>query len=552
MADTGSAQDHWWRDAVIYQIYPRSFGDADGDGIGDIPGITDRIDHLAALGVDAVWLSPFYPSPLADGGYDVADFRGVDPLLGTLGDFDALVAAAHARGIRVIIDIVPNHTSEEHPWFVEALNSPPGSAARERYVFRDGKGPDGAEPPSGWQSRFGGPTWTRLPDGQWYLHLFAREQPDLNWANPEVRAEFLDILRFWSDRGVDGFRIDVAAALAKDLSEPLREIVQTPDGSGLDEMRANPDHPFLDRPEIHDIYREWRRVFDSYDPPRVAVAEAWLPSHRQLHYVRADELHQAFNFEFLRCPWDADALRDVITTSVDDASSVGTVATWVRSNHDVVRTPSALGLPRGTDLAAWLMTDGTEPPLDLERGLRRARAIALLQFGLPGSNYVYQGEELGLPEVADLPPEVLQDPKWERTGHTVKGRDGCRVPLPWDTQGPSLGFGAALGWLPQPAGWGGLSVAAQTGDPDSTLELFRGAIRLRRTLIGAGAGESFAWDADTDKGDLLAFTRGEHWLVLTNTGAEPVALPDGEVLLASGPLDNGALPGDTSVWLRRP
>ncbi|MDA0567990.1 glycoside hydrolase family 13 protein [Streptomonospora sp. S1-112] len=540
--------DLWWRDAVIYQIYPRSFADTDGDGIGDLPGVTRRLDHLADLGVDALWLSPFYPSPLADGGYDVADFRGVDPRLGTPADFDELVAAAHTRNIRVIIDIVPNHTSDRHPWFTEALAAPPGSPARERYVFRDGRGPGGDLPPSNWESRFGGPAWTRVPDGQWYLHLFAPEQPDLNWDNPEVRAEFLDILRFWSRRGVDGFRIDVAYGLVKDLSEPLREVVPVPEGSGLDDVATNPDHPYWDRPEVHEVYREWRRVFEEFDPPRMAVAEAWLPSDRLVRYLRPDELQTAFNFEFLRCRWDAEGYRRVIDTSLADAAEVGTVATWVMSNHDVVRPASALGLPNGTDLHAWLLSDGTRPPLDPELGLRRARAAALLELALPGSAYLYQGEELGLHEVADLPREVLEDPKWERSGHTSKGRDGCRVPIPWERTGPSFGFGPAPGWLPQPAHWGELSVRAQTGDPGSTLELYRAAIRLRRSLP---ADAPLEWDADLDKGDVLAFRRGPEWLVVVNTGAAPVPLPPGaSVELASAPVEDGELPGDTAVWLR--
>ncbi|GAA3721664.1 alpha-glucosidase [Spinactinospora alkalitolerans] len=545
--------ENWWRDAVIYQIYPRSFADTDGDGVGNIAGITRRIDHLAALGVDAVWLSPFYPSPWADGGYDVADFRDVDPLLGTLADFDALVAAAHERDIRIIVDIVPNHTSDQHPWFQEAVRAAPGSRERERYVFRDGRGEDGSLPPSNWESRFGGPAWTRLPDGQWYLHLFAREQPDLNWADPEVREEFLDILRFWSRRGVDGFRIDVAYALMKDLTEPLRDVVVVPEGSGLDDIAVNPDHPHWDRPETHDIYREWRRVFEEFDPPRVAVAEAWLPSDRLVHYLREDELHQAFNFEFLRCAWDADAYRKVIDTSIADAASVRTVATWVLSNHDVVRPASVLGLPNGADLNSWLMSDGTEPAVDVELGRRRARAAALLEMGLPGSTYIYQGEELGLPEVADLPAEVLQDPKWERTGHTAKGRDGCRVPIPWEVDGPSFGFGDAPGWLPQPDDWGGLSVRAQTGDPDSTLELYRAVLRARRELTGEfSPGESLAWDDDLNQGDVLAFWRGEHWLVLVNTGSTPVTLPEGDVVVSSVALGGDrTLPANAAAWLRR-
>ncbi|TDQ45722.1 glycoside hydrolase family 13 protein [Actinorugispora endophytica] len=537
----------WWRDAVIYQVYPRSFADSDGDGLGDIPGITRRIHHLAALGVDAVWLSPFYPSPLADGGYDVADFRQVDPRLGTLEDFDALVAAAHGNGIRVIVDIVPNHTSDQHEWFRQALAAAPGSPERDRYVFREGAGDDGELPPSGWQSMFGGPAWTRVPDGQWYLHLFAREQPDLNWADPGVRAEFTDILRFWCRRGVDGFRIDVANALVKDLSEPLREVLPTLDPAGVDHFSANPDHPHWDRPEVHEIYREWRTVLDEFDPPRIAVAEAWLPSERLALYLRSDELHQAFNFEFLRCAWSADAYRQVVTTSIADASAVGTVATWVLSNHDVVRPASVLGLPLGTDLNDWLMSGGTAPPTDAALGRRRARAAALLELALPGSTYVYQGEELGLPEVSDLPAEVLRDPTWERTGHTVKGRDGCRVPIPWEPEGPSFGFGPGPGWLPQPDDWGSLSVRAQTGDPASSLELYRAALRERRAF---SADHSFAWEDAFNTGDVLAFRRGGDVLVLVNTGPAPVPLPRGEVILASVNLTGEVLPGDAAVWLR--
>ncbi|KUP96888.1 glycoside hydrolase family 13 protein [Thermobifida cellulosilytica] len=538
---------NWWHDAVIYQVYPRSFADSDGDGLGDLPGLVQRLHHLVELGVDALWLSPFYPSPLADGGYDVADFRRVDPRLGTLDDFDALVAAAHRAGLRVIVDIVPNHTSDRHEWFRQALAAPPGSPERNRYVFRDGLGPDGSRPPSNWQSMFGGPAWTRVADGQWYLHLFAREQPDLNWFDPQVRAEFRDILRFWCRRGVDGFRVDVANALVKDLSEPLREVLPHDDPSGVDPFTTNPDHPHWDRPEVHEIYREWRRVLDEFDPPRMAVAEAWLPSERLVRYLRPDELHQAFNFGFLRCPWDAAAYRRVVSASLADAAAVGSRATWVLSNHDVVRPVSVLGLPPGTDLDAWLLSDGSDPKADLALGRRRARAAALLELALPGSAYLYQGEELGLPEVADLPAEVLQDPTWERSGHTAKGRDGCRVPIPWERTGPSFGFGPAPGWLPQPDDWGELSVRAQAEDPGSFLALYRRALRLRR---GFRSDPRFCWDERFDGGDVLAFRRGADLLVVVNTGAAPAALPPGEVLLASAELEAGVLPGNTAVWLR--
>ncbi|CAM05432.1 alpha-glucosidase [Saccharopolyspora erythraea NRRL 2338] len=538
---------NWWRNAVIYQIYPRSFVDSDGNGIGDLAGITSRMDYLAGLGVDAVWLSPFYPSPWADGGYDVADYRDVDPSLGTLEDFDRLVAAAHERDIRVLIDIVPNHTSDQHEWFRQALASPAGSPERDRYVFRDGKGHAGEHPPSNWESRFGGPAWTRLPDGQWYMHLFAKEQPDLNWDNPDVRAEFLDILRFWSRRGVDGFRIDVAAALVKDMSEPLRDVVGGEGTTGLDDLAANPDHPFLDRPEVHDVYREWNKVFHEFDPPRIGVAEAWVQNERRVRYTRTDELQQAFNFEFLRVRWDAPEYRRVVQESISGAKSVGTVATWVMSNHDVVRHVSALGLPAETDLRVWLSTHGTHPAPDLELGTRRARAAVLFTLGLPGSAYVYQGEELGLPEVADLPVEVLEDPKYERTNHKEKGRDGCRVPLPWTRDGVSAGFSTEPGWLPQPEGWGERSVEAQEGDEESMLELYRTALRLRREFA---ADESFEWEPTHNTGDVLAFRRADNILVLVNTGSEAVPLPVGEVVLSSIKLDGDTLPGNSAVWLR--
>ncbi|SDY64820.1 alpha-glucosidase [Saccharopolyspora shandongensis] len=539
----------WWRSAVTYQIYPRSFADSNADGIGDLPGLTSRLDHLAWLGVDAIWLTPCYPSRWVDGGYDITDHRDIDPSLGSLRDFDRMVAAAHELGIRVLIDLVPNHTSDRHEWFRRALAAGPGSPERDRYVFRNGRGPGGTRPPSGWESRFGGSAWTRVADGQWYLHLFAPEQPDLNWANPEVRAEFLDILRFWGRRGVDGFRVDVAAALVKDLREPLREVVGGEGSTGLDDFAANPDHPFLDRPEVHDVYREWNRVFHEFDPPLVGVAEVWARSDRRIRYIRPGELQQAFDFEFLRVRWRASEYRRIVSGSIAGASSVGAVATWVLANHDVVRQVSALGLPADVDPRVWLASGGTEPPADLELGTRRARAAILFALALPGSAFLYQGEELGLPEVADLPAEVLRDPKWAHSRHKVKGRDGCRVPLPWTRGGVSFGFGDAPPWLPQPADWGGYSVEAQRGDPGSMLELYRAALRLRRGFSGD---ERFGWDDRHDAGDVLAFRRGGDVLVLVNTGPTAVPLPPGEGLLSSAPLEAGFLPADTTAWLRLP
>jgi alpha-glucosidase len=540
----------WWRQAVVYQVYPRSFADADGDGLGDLRGVTGRLPYLASLGVDAVWLSPFYPSALADGGYDVDDYRDVDPRLGTLEHADEMIAEAHRLGIRVIVDIVPNHTSDRHAWFQEALESAPGSAARQRYVFRDGTGPDGSEPPSDWMSHFRGRAWTRVPDGQWYLHLFTREQPDLNWDNPEVREDFLKTLRFWSDRGVDGFRVDVAHALAKDLSEPLRDVGGVhPDA--LTQLPLDGSHPYFDREEVHEIFREWRTVLDEYDPPRSAVAEAWVTNSRRVLYARPDELGQAFNFEFLRTPWSAEQFRVVVDESMTAAATAGASATWVLSNHDVVRHASRYALPAGTDLNAWLLSGGTDPEPDLERGLRRARAATLLMLALPGSTYLYQGEELGLPEVADLPEDALQDPIWERTEHAEKGRDGCRVPLPWAASGTTFGFGPDGGepaWLPQPEWYGRYSAEAQDGVDGSTLELYRAALRLRRELLGD---ESLEWLDGADPAGVLHLRRSTGWESVTNVSDTPVPLPPGEVLLASGPLGEGELPGETTVWLRR-
>ncbi|MDT0344434.1 glycoside hydrolase family 13 protein [Streptomyces sp. DSM 44938] len=537
----------WWRDSVVYQVYVPSFADSDGDGVGDLNGIAERLDHLAGLGVDAVWLTPFYRSPWADGGYDVADYRDVDPRHGTLDDFRALLARAHGLGLKVIVDIVPNHCSDRHPWFAEALAAGPGSAARDRFVFRDGKGPDGAEPPSDWQSKFGGPAWTRVPDGQWYMHIFAAEQPDLNWENPEVAADFERTLRFWLDLGVDGFRIDVAHGLRKDLAEPLRE-THGNDAAPLNSPPEGDNHPFWDRDEVHEIYRSWRKLTDSYRPPRITVAEAGVSAPRLPLYTRPDELHQAFNFFYLRCPWGADDFRRVIDTSLAGARSVGTLPTWVLSNHDVVRHTTRYALPPGTDLVEWLAGDGRAPAPDPALGRRRARAAALLTLALPGTAYLYQGEELGLPEVGDLPREALRDPMWERTGHRQKGRDGCRVPLPWTRGGPSYGFGpAAASWLPQPPGWGDLSVEAQRGRADSFLELYRAALTLRRTFLDD---DSFRWLPGAD-GE-LAFAKGRLECRINFT-AEPLPLPHaGDVLLSSGPLPDATLPPDTAVWLGEP
>ncbi|MGR6321732.1 glycoside hydrolase family 13 protein [Micromonospora soli] len=534
----------WWTEAVIYQIYPRSFADSNGDGIGDLPGITARLGHLAELGVDAVWLSPFYPSPQADAGYDVADYRDVDPLFGTLGDADKMIAEAKSRGLKVIVDLVPNHTSSQHRWFQAALPAAPGSPERQRYVFRDGKGPQGAEPPNDWQSVFGGPAWTRLPDGQWYLHLFDPGQPDLNWGNPEVRAEFLDILRFWLDRGVDGFRVDVAHGLIKqaDLAD-WQEQPEILSGAEIDKPRP----PMWDQDGVHEIYREWRRLLDSYDSERILVAEAWVePAERLARYVRPDEMHQAFNFEYLLAAWTAPAQYAVITRSLEATDSVGAPTTWVLSNHDVVRHASRLGLPISGGRPNGIGIGDPQP--DAALGLRRARAASLLMLALPGSAYLYQGEELGLPEHTTLPDEARQDPTWERSGHTQRGRDGCRVPIPWEADAPSYGFGPTdASWLPQPPSWAEYALDRQRDVPGSTYELYRTALRLRREH-GLARGP-LRWHSSGD--EVLIFSnRG--LIVLTNFGAEPVPLPVGaKVLAASAPLDDdNAVPTDVTVWYR--
>ncbi len=515
----------WWETAVFYQSYPRSFADGNGDGTGDLIGIRHRLPYLKDLGIDALWLSPFYVSPMADGGYDVADPCDVDPIFGTIEDFDALLADAHALGIKVTIDIVPNHFSDHHPWFQAALSAGPGSPERERFVFRPGKGEHGELPPNNWPSVFGGPAWQRVADGEWYLHLFAPEQPDLNWANPEIPDEFERIMRFWLDRGVDGFRIDVAHSMAKpdglvDLPPELLAVHEhTP-------MPAESDVRW-DQDGVHEIHRRFRRTLDSYPGDRMAVGEAWVPSAERLAlYVRPDELNLSFNFELVEAKWGAATFRDAIERSLTAMSHVDARSTWVLDNHDVDRAATRYG-------------GGAT-------GVARARAAALMILSLPGAVYLYNGDELGLENV-DLPDEVLQDPTWERSGHTDRGRDGERVPLPWSGTIPPFGFGTGPStWLPQPASWAALTVEAQEADPESTLHLYRAALATR-TATPELLGQEFAWtQAPTD---CLGYRRGDVE-VLLNAGVVDVPLPAGEVLLASGPLGDGVLPADTTVWVR--
>jgi len=539
--------DEWWRSAVVYQVYPRSFADSDGDGIGDVNGIRAKLPYLADLGIDAIWISPWYPSPLLDGGYDVSDYRGINPDFGTLEDADALVREAHELGLRVLIDLVPNHCSWEHPWFKSALAAPPGSPERDRFWFRDGKGPEGSVPTTNWPAVFGGGAWQRVDDGQWYLHLFDISQPDWNWDNTDVIEEFDAILRFWFDHGVDGFRIDVADSMAKDAALPDVEIAR--DGQATHEKYVG--HPTYDQPGVHVIHQRWRTVADEYagttEGPRVFVAEAWLsPADRLAQYVRPNELHSAFNFDALRCPWDAAELREVIDHTTEHLWAVGAPATWVLSNHDTIRHRTRYGRDQahGGDPAGTV-------PSDLELGLRRARAAALLELALPGGAYIYQGDELGLPEVEDLPEEVLDDPTWERSGQTVRGRDGCRVPVPWSGTEPPYGFGPGTGqpWLPQPPNWAPLTAEAQATDPDSHLTLYKAALRIRREHPALGDGR-LTWDEDAPAG-VLSFTRDPGFRCVVNITGHPVDLPGHpDLLLSSQPLDNAKLPTDTTAWLR--
>jgi alpha-glucosidase len=521
----------WWRDAVFYHVYVRSFADASGDGVGDLEGVRSRLGYLELLGVDALWLTPFFRSPMVDHGYDVSDPRDVDPLFGDLDTFDRLLADAHHRGLRIIIDLVPNHTSDQHEWFQEALAAPPGSPARERYIFRDGTGLAGSQPPNNWTSAFGGPAWTRLRPsagdvGQWYLHLFAPEQPDLNWENPEVAADLERTLRFWLDRGVDGFRIDVAHGMAKppglpDMPHPIAVGPRLLDTDIFD--------PRFDAEGVHDIHRMIRKVLDEY-PARVAIGEIWISDDIAFaRYLRPDELPMGFNFRLLEADFNAEQIRAAIERSLAAVHGSPAPATWTLSNHDTTRPVTRYG--------------------DGEVGRARARAMMLVQLALPGPVYLYNGDELALPNV-ELPDWALQDPVWLRSGFTDRGRDGCRVPLPWEGHTPPYGFSATpRTWLPMPTDWAGYAVEAQLEDPDSTLSLCRQAVELRKTHHKATSSEVEWYGAPPG---CLGFRRKGSGLVCgLNTSGVPVFLPPGKVLLASGPLPPSGkeLPPHTAVWL---
>ncbi len=547
----------WWRSAVIYQIYPRSFADGNGDGIGDIPGITSRLDSLAELGIDAIWCSPLTKSPQKDAGYDVSDYRDIEPLFGTLQDFDELVEKAGERGIRIIMDLVPNHSSEEHVWFKEALAAKPGSAARNRYMFRDGKGETGELAPNNWESVFGGPAWTRITEadgtlGQWYLHIFDKSQPDFNWENPEVMEEFDSVLRFWLDRGAAGFRIDVAHGLVKEEGLPdIASNESTMDGVDNDGSAPRDDlpaHPFWGREGVHEINRRWRKVLDEYQD-RAMCAEAWvMPLSRMATWVRPDEYHQTFNFAFLKSKWNQEELRQVIDESILEFSHVGAPPTWVLSNHDVIRHSTRLSYDEVPKQGDGIGPNDTQP--DEQLGLKRGRAASALMLGLPGSAYIYQGEELGLPEHTTLEGSFRQDPTYFRTSGERVGRDGCRVPIPWETGAPAFGFNTTgESWLPQPASFGAYARDCQEGAAGSTLELYRSLLAIRKNFeLGHGAVE---WLNDSVPNGAFAFRNGQV-VVLVNFTNEPFALPAGELLVTTqlGLAAEGHLEADQVAWIR--
>jgi alpha-glucosidase len=556
-----SLDKNWWRQAVIYQIYPRSFKDSNSDGMGDIKGITSKIDYLSSLNVDAVWLSPFYPSALADGGYDVDDYRDVDPKLGSLADFDEMLTKLHEVGIRVFVDIVPNHSSNRHEWFKEAIAAEPRSAARNRYIFRDGKGANGELPPTNWPSHFAPSAWTHESamggkHNQWYCHLFAPEQPDFNWDNREIEDDFLKTLKFWADRGVDGFRIDVAHALKKDLSEPLKDQARYPDLVN----RKVGENILFDRDEVHEIYKEWRQLFNQYDPPRVAVAEAYVPADRLALYASADELGQAFNFELLNANFNATEFKTVIDRGLTQAKALGSSSTWCLNNHDQMRPATKYGLLSTVDQIRWKNSAGATSPLDEKLGVRSAIAASMLIMALPGCTYIYQGEELGLHEVLGIPEDQIQDPQYLRNLKVDVGRDGCRVPLPWTSSGSSFGFGAGGSHLPQPQWFARNSVEVESQDSQSPLSIFRKALELRKGLVTE---EEMQWH-ETGDANVLHFSRPNGWHCITNFGRGHFDLTGkGEIIHSSGPLAEAGiylihgvettgndLPPATTVWTR--
>jgi alpha-glucosidase len=551
----------WWRSAVIYQIYPRSFADGNGDGMGDLKGVTARLDSLVDLGIDAIWFSPFMLSPQKDAGYDITDYKQIDPLFGNLDDFDEMLKAANAKGIRIIVDMVPNHSSDQNSLFQAALKAGPGSPERDMYIFRDGKGFLKRKAPNNWPSVFGGSTWTRIREangkkGQFYLHIFDSSQPDFNWENPKVQEYFNDILRFWLDRGVAGFRVDVAHGLIKraGLPDTVEYSTEMGGAKGDDELTLEElerKNPYWGQPAVHEINRKFRKVIDSYDD-RIMAGEAWImPLTRMAEWVRKDEYHQAFNFDYMFAAWSKEGQKRSITDSLKAFGHVGAPSTWVLSNHDVIRHATRLAYNDGELPPQGDGIDGKFTQPDEARGIRRARAATSFMLGLPGGAYLYQGEELGLPEHTTLDGKFRQDPTWFRTKGKRVGRDGCRVPLPWEA-----GVGAANGfnttgesWLPQPENYKHLSRDKQTGVAGSTLELYKRLLKVRKSL-GLGAGD-FRWAPEFENENSLAYVN-KGVAVVANFGTNPVVLPKGEVLVTSQ-VDlsaDGYLEQDQTAWVK--
>ncbi len=548
-APSGQNDKNWWRQAVVYQIYPRSYADSNADGIGDLKGVTSRIDYLQSLNIDAIWLSPFYPSPLVDGGYDVSDYRNVDPKLGTLADFDEMLAALHNVGIRIFVDIVPNHCSHLHQWFQDALAAPPHSPERNRFIFRDGRGEDKAQPPTDWVSHFAPSAWTHESTfggvhNQWFLHYFAPEQPDWNWDNPEIAEDFLKTLKFWADRGVDGFRIDVAHGLKKDLSEPFRmrntlehEIDRPTDGNGI----------LADRNEVFDVYKQWRKLFNQYDPPKVAVAEANVLPERIPLYASEETLGQCFDFRFIFTPFNAQAYKENVTEAIELAKINGSSCTWCLSNHDQIRHATKFGLDKSVDRRLWMLSDGKSAELDRETGTKRALAATLFILALPGSTYLYQGEELGLHEVTDIPESMIQDPQYLKNLKFDKGRDGCRVPLPWEANADYFGFSTGGSHLPQPSWFKNYAVDMQFGKHESSLSIYQEALRIRKDLM---CEESMTWH-ETGDPEVLHFSRPNGWNCLINFEGDDYLIPNGDIILSSTPIVKGRLPAGSTLWIQR-
>ena len=484
----------WWQHGVIYQIYPRSFQDSNGDGIGDLRGIEGRLDHLVDLGVDAIWISPIYPSPMKDFGYDVADYCGVDPRFGALDDLDALIAATHARGLKLLLDLVPNHSSDQHPWFVES-RSFRDNPKRDWYLWREPA--PGGGPPNNWISDFGGSAWEwDEASGQYYYHAFLKEQPDLNWRNPEVREAIYAAMRFWFDRGVDGFRIDVLWHMIKhcDFPDNPANPAYTP---AMGEMHRVLQLHSTDQPEVHGIAAEMRAVADDY-PQRVLIGEIYLPIERLMHYYGREtpEVHLPFNFQLIDAPWEARSLARLIA-DYEAALPPGGWPNWVLGNHDRPRVAAKLGEAQ-------------------------ARVAAMLLLTLRGTPTIYYGDEIGLADVS-IPPELVQDPRELNEPGLGLNRDPVRTPMPWDGS-PNAGFTSGASWLPLNEDWQKRNVASQSADPASMLNLYRALLRLRRTHPALSIGDFLPVECE---GDVLAYERshrGEKLLVALNLGDEEQAL----------------------------